>query len=63
MAPGWQRLAGLAREVCALWFRFFSAVFASKGYPFKNMLYGLKYMSTRETSWLIINFPFKTAPF
>ena len=38
MMPKWQRLAGLAREVCTLWFQFFGAVFASKGYPFKNIL-------------------------
>ena len=25
------------REVCTLWFQFFGAVFASKGYPFKNI--------------------------
>ena len=37
MKPGWQRLAGLAQDICALWFRFFGAVFASKGYPFKNI--------------------------
>ena len=33
--PKWQRLAGLAQEVCALWFQFVGAVFASKGYPLK----------------------------
>ena len=37
MKPGWRKLAGLAREVCALWFRSFGAVFASKGYPIKNI--------------------------
>ena len=37
MKPGWQRLAGLAQDICTLWFRFFGAVFASKGYPFKNI--------------------------
>ena len=37
MAPKWWRLAGLAREGCALWFQFFGAVFASKGYPFQNI--------------------------
>ena len=41
MKPNWQKLAGLAREVCTLWFRFFDAVFASKGYPFKNIFKAL----------------------
>ena len=35
--PKWQKLASLAQEICALWFQFFGAVFASKGYPFKNI--------------------------
>ena len=38
MKPQWQKLASLAQEICTLWFQFFSAVFASKGYPFKNIL-------------------------
>ena len=46
MAPKWQKLASLAQEICSLWFQFFGAVFASKGYPFKNKfhqaLYGLQ---------------------
>ena len=33
----WQKLASLAQELCTLWFQFFGAVFASKGYPFKNI--------------------------
>ena len=37
MGPNWRRLAGLAHEVCTHWFQFFGAVFASKGYPFKNI--------------------------
>ena len=37
MTPKWQKLASLAKEMCTLWFQFFGAVFASKGYPFKNM--------------------------
>ena len=37
MKPQWQKLASLAQEICTLWFQFFSAVFASKGYPFKNI--------------------------
>ena len=28
----------LGLEICTLWFQFFGAVFASKGYPFKNIL-------------------------
>ena len=38
MKPKWQKLASLAQEICTLWFQFFGAVFASKGYPFKNIL-------------------------
>ena len=38
MRPKWQKLASLAQEICTLWFQFFGAVFASKGYPFKNIL-------------------------
>ena len=37
MKPNWQKLASLAHEICTLWFQFFGAVFASKGYPFKNI--------------------------
>ena len=37
MGPERQRLASLVREVCTVWFQFFGAVFASKGYPFKNI--------------------------
>ena len=36
MKPNWQKLASLAHEICTLWFQFFVAVFASKGYPFKT---------------------------
>ena len=39
MKPKWQKLASLAQEMCTLWFQFFGAVFASKGYPFKNIFY------------------------
>ena len=39
MKPNWQKLASLAQEICTLYLQFFSAVFASKGYPFKNILY------------------------
>ena len=37
MRPKWQKLASLAQEICTLKFQFFGAVFASKGYPFKNI--------------------------
>ena len=37
MTPKWQKLASLAQEIRTLWFQFFRAVFASKGYPFKNI--------------------------
>ena len=37
MKPKWQKLASLAQEICTLSFQFFGAVFASKGYPFKNI--------------------------
>ena len=40
MKPKWQKLASLAQEICTLYFQFFGAVFASKGYPFKNVLSG-----------------------
>ena len=39
MRPGWRKLAGLAQEACTFKFQFFGAVFASKGYPFKNIFY------------------------
>ena len=35
--PKWQKLASLAQEICTLKFQVFGAVFASKGYPFKNI--------------------------
>ena len=37
MKPKWQKLASLAQVICTIWFQFFGAVFASKGYPFKNI--------------------------
>ena len=37
MTPKWQKQASLAQEICPLKFQFFGAVFASKGYPFKNI--------------------------
>ena len=39
MTPKWQKIANLAQEIYTLWFQFFGAVFASKGYPFKNIIY------------------------
>ena len=38
MKPKWQKLASLAQEICTLYFQFFGAVFASNGYPFKNII-------------------------
>ena len=37
MKPKWQKLASLAQKICTLWFQFYGAVIASKGYPFKNI--------------------------
>ena len=37
MTLKWQKLASLAQEICTLWFQFFDAIFASEGYPFKNI--------------------------
>ena len=37
MKPKWQKLASLAQEICTLLFHLFDTVFASKGYPFKNI--------------------------
>ena len=37
MKPKWQKLASLAQKLCTLWFPFFGAFFASKGYPFKSI--------------------------
>ena len=37
MKPKWRKLASLAQGVCALWFQFFGAVFASKEYTLKNI--------------------------
>ena len=37
MKPKWQKLASLAQEIYTLQFQFFGAVFASKGYTFKNI--------------------------
>ena len=37
MKPNWQKLAILAQETCTFKFQYFGAVFASRGYPFKNI--------------------------
>ena len=37
MRPKWPKLASLAQKICTLWFQFFDAFFASKGYHFKNI--------------------------
>ena len=37
MRPKWPSLASLAQKICTLWFQFFGAYFASKGYPFQNI--------------------------
>ena len=37
MKPKWHKLVCLAQEIYTLKFQFFGAVFASKGYPLKNM--------------------------
>ena len=37
MRPKRPKLASLALKICTLWFQFFDALFASKGYPFKNI--------------------------
>ena len=42
MKPKWQKLASLAQEICTLYFQFFGAVFAPKGYPFKNIFEFIK---------------------
>ena len=37
MGPKWPKLASVAQKIYTLWFQFFDAFFASKGYPFKNI--------------------------
>ena len=37
MTPKCRKVASLVQEICTLWFQFFGAAFASKGYPFKNI--------------------------
>ena len=39
MRPKWPKIASLAKKICTLWFQFFDACFATKGYPFKNILF------------------------
>ena len=56
MKPKWQKLASLAQEICTLYFQFFGAVFASKGYPFKNILYQPSFAnSLSEVLWATIS--------
>ena len=43
MKSTWQKLVSLAKEICTVWFQFFDAVFASKGYPFKNIFEARKH--------------------
>ena len=50
MKPKWQKLASLAQEICTLQFQFLGAVFASKGYPFKNILYGANVSNTQYST-------------
>ena len=49
MKPKWQKLASLAQEICTLWFQFFGAVFASNGYPFKNIF---DFTTAGDWDWL-----------
>ena len=37
MKPKWQKLASLAQKICPIKSQLYSAFFASKGYPFKNI--------------------------
>ena len=37
MRPKLPKLDSLAKKICTLWFQFFDAFFASKGYPFMNI--------------------------
>ena len=48
MRPKWPKLAGLAQIICALYFQFFGEFLASKGCPFKNILYGIVSVKLRE---------------
>ena len=54
MTPKWQKLASLAQEICTLWFQFFfGAVFASKGYPFKNILVIMMVTSNKKVAEVV----------
>ena len=55
MKPKWQKLASLAQKMCTLLFQFFGAVFASKGYPFKNILFILLKKPSREKALLTLH--------
>ena len=48
MKPKWQKLASLAQDICTLWFQFFGAIFASKGYPFKNIFIMVKILIWKQ---------------
>ena len=52
MKPKWQKLASLAQEICTLYFQFFGAVFASKGYPFKNIFHCINFLQLKIISLL-----------
>ena len=61
MTPKWQKLASLAQEICTLWFQLFDAVFASKGYPYKNIFHARLFVDSLWspagkglTSWLSV---------
>ena len=47
MRPKWPKLASLVQKICTLKFQFFDALFASKVYPFKNIV---KYLSNTVKS-------------
>ena len=52
MKPKWQKQVSLAQEICTLWFQFFGAVFASKGYPFKNIFGYMEFMVPMATHYV-----------
>ena len=55
MTPKWQKQASLAQEICTLWFQCFGAVFASNGYPFKNIFVKsmIRYLLDLDTKRLV----------
>ena len=56
MTPKWQKLASVTQEICTLWFQFFGAVFASKGYPFKNILFSKRFIN-KFSMRILLKFP------